>query len=75
MIYDTYCEKYKEITIECLNDEIKFIEDNNIDIDSIENEVMRDDWRYYVPLFFNKINEVVRKYNELNREIKELKEK
>lgn len=58
-----------------LDEDFKIIEDNNIDIEEIENDVMRDDWRYYVPLFFNKINELVRKYNELNREIKELKEK
>ena len=44
-----------------LNDDFELIEDE-IDIDSIEkleNEVMRDDWRYYVPMFFNKINELV----------------
>ena len=51
--------------------DFELIEDNNIE--GIENEVMRDDWRYYVPLFFNKINELVRKYNELDKEIKELK--
>lgn len=54
----------------------ELIEDDTIDnIEELENEVMRDDWRYYVPLFFNKINELVRKYNELNKEIKELKER
>ena len=58
---------------EWLDEDFKLIEDNNIDIEEIENDVMRDDWRYYVPLFFNKINELVRKYNELNKEIKELK--
>ena len=44
----------------------------DIDIQKIEeipNEVMRDDWRYYVPLFFNKINELVRAIKQLDRQI------
>lgn len=62
-----------------INWEFKLIEDEiEIDIDSIEeleNEVMQDDWRYYVPMFFNKINELVPAVKQLNKEIKSIKEK
>lgn len=34
------------------------------EIEEIPNEVMRDDWRYYVPVFFNKINEIIRVVNK-----------
>lgn len=67
------CHFIKEI----LEAEVELIEEDTIDIESIEkieNEVMRDDWRYYVPLFFNKINEIVPAVKQLNRELKELKE-
>ena len=39
------------------------------EIEEIPNEVMRDDWRYYVPIFFNKINELVRAIKQLDRQI------
>ena len=55
----------------------ELIEDETIDIESIEelvNEVMQDDWRYYVPMFFNKINELVQAVKQLNKEIKSIKE-
>ena len=41
------------------------------EIEEIPNEVMRDGWRYYVPIFFNKINELVRAIKQLDRQIKE----
>lgn len=44
-------------------------------IEELENEVMKDDWRYYVPMFFNKINELVNKVNELDRKIGKSNEK
>lgn len=39
------------------------------EIEEIPNEVMRDDWKYYVPVFFNKINELVRAIKQLDRQI------
>lgn len=27
-IYDTYCRKYKELTLDCLNDKVKIIEED-----------------------------------------------
>lgn len=62
------CHYIKEI----LETRVELIED---EIEEIKNEVMNDDWRYYIPIFFNKINEIVRSNNKLNREIKELKER
>ena len=41
--------------------------EEEIGIEELENEVMKDDWRYYIPMFFNKINELVNKVNELDR--------
>lgn len=49
-----------------LNYEVELIEEPE-GIEELENEVMKDDWRYYVPMFFNKINELVNKVNELDR--------
>ena len=53
-----------------LNDYYYFrVKEQDIDkIEEIPNEVMRDDWRYYVPVFFNKINEIIR---VVNKKIKE----
>lgn len=47
-------------------------EEQDIDIQSIEeieNELMKDDWRYYVPMFFNKINKLVQAVKQLDRKI------
>jgi hypothetical protein len=63
-------------TLDFLNWNVELIEEDTIDIEGIEkieNEVMRDDWRYYVPLFFNKINELVQAVKQLNIELKEYK--
>lgn len=42
--------------------------EENKEIKEIPNEIMNDDWRYYVPIFYNKINELVRAVNKLNKE-------
>lgn len=54
----------------CLNDDFELIEDNNIDIDSIEEK----EW-YGSQEKDTKINELIQAVKQLNREIKELKEK
>lgn len=57
--------------------DFELIEDNNIDIEELwgncvgDSNQCRDDFMLKNRA---KINELVRKYNELNREIKELKE-
>lgn len=55
-----------------IESEFKELEKEDIDIQEIEeipNEVMRDDWRYYVPVVFNKINELVIAIKQLDRQI------
>ena len=85
-IYDTYCDAYKVITIDCLNDEIKLIEDNTIDIDSIEEfELAGCNVKFndtFIPteslindMVLDKINELIRLAKQHDKEIKELKEK
>ena len=62
----------------CLNDYFELIEDNNIDIDNIEefNENMRfTDYVTEVKFQRKKCNQILRAIKQLNREIKELKEK
>ena len=50
--------------------DFEVIEENK-EIKEIPNEIMNDDWRYYVPIFYNKINELVRAVNKLNKEREE----
>lgn len=45
--------------------------EQNKEIEEIPDEIMNDDWRYYVPIFYNKINELVRAVNKLNKEREE----
>lgn len=51
----------------CSSD-IEFVIEENKEIEEIPNEIMNDDWRYYVPIFYNKTNELVRAVNKLNKE-------
>lgn len=65
---DDIFETYTLLTV--LHSEFTLIEEpEEKGIEELENEVMKDDWRYYVPMFFNKINELVNKVNELDRKI------
>ena len=71
-----YCENgyedfWEEYWIESIiNDEVEVIKEveENEEIKEIPNEIMHDDWRYYVPIFYNKINELVRAVNKINKE-------
>lgn len=71
-IYDTYCDAYKVITIDCLNDEIKLIEDNTIDIDSIEELKSVANNIDGIVCVMTKINQLIQAVKQLNKEIKEL---
>lgn len=55
-IYDTYCRKYKELTLDCLNDKVKIIEEDN-KIEKLDN-------RYY-----DEVNECYGGKKELGEDI------
>lgn len=50
--------------------DFEVIEENK-EIEEIPNEIMNDDWRYYVPIFYNKINELARAVNKINKQLEE----
>lgn len=68
--FDTSCLCNNYYYFELIEDEVDI--DN---IEELENEIMQDDWIYYVPMFFNKTNELVQAVKQLNKEIKSIKEK
>ena len=59
-----------DTTFLCSSD-IEFVIEENKEIKEIPNEIMKDDWRYYVTIFYNKTNELVRAVNKLNKERKD----
>ena len=46
-----------DTTFLCSSD-IEFVIEENKEIKEIPNEIMKDDWRYYVTIFYNKTNEL-----------------
>lgn len=50
-----------------INTEVEVIEEKK-EIEELENEVIQDDWVPYAILHHNKINELVRAVNKLNKE-------
>lgn len=50
-----------------LNDEVEVIEEHK-EIEELPNELINDDWTYYIIKFYKKINELVRAVNKLNKE-------
>ena len=53
-----------------LNDEVEAIEEKK-EIEELPNELIGDDWTYHTTEFHNKINEVIRAINKLNKEREE----
>lgn len=47
--------------------EFEVIEENK-EIEELPNELIRDDWTYHTIKFHNKINELVRAVNKINKE-------
>ena len=80
-IYDTYCRKYKELTLDCLNDKVKIIEEDKKiekieirqDINTGNNFILNKQGKRCYLTTHSKI--IAEKINELTDEINALKEK
>ena len=75
MIYDTYCKKCKIITIECLNDEIKLIEEQqDIDIQAIEE--LNEEIAYvnldFATMWNDSEKKIVKQQNQILEYLKQL---
>lgn len=72
-IYDTYCRKYKELTLDCLNDKVKIIEeDNKIEKLDIGKMLQTKKWKRDKKTWqlINELIDEVNKLKENNYEIK-----
>lgn len=75
-IYDTYCRKYKELTLDCLNDKVKIIEeDKKIEkLDIKQEKNCKGNWKWKCneynistpqKILGDKINELIDEINKL----------
>lgn len=72
-IYDTYCRKYKELTLDCLNDKVKIIEeDNKIEKLDIGKMLQTKKWKRDKKTWqlINELIDEIEKLKENNYEIK-----